>query len=164
MIDQRIVGHEAGHAAAAIFLGRLPRAIRVDNPAGGAAVSGQVEFGLGDGMTRDLASDLLVTVLAGPICEPCRKDPWPPSFDELRPDHPSRDVAQLAILAKYLGLDARAYQGHVAIAYHIADTVPFKETQALLAAALSRVPVITAEQIRTLIGPEAIAKFEIGSE
>jgi hypothetical protein len=161
MIDQRIAAHEAGHAAGLIFFGRMPRMIRVDNPDVGARFSGCVELDHGDGVTHDLAADWFVAILLGPICEPGRQESWPPTFDVLHREHLEGDVAQLAVLARYLKLDRAKYNAHVAIAYHVADTVPFKELHALLADAVCRVPALTGDQLRMLIGREALAEFEI---
>ena len=72
--------------------------------------------------------------------------------------------SSFAILAEYLKLDRPGLYAHVAIAYHVADDADFKSLQALVARALSRVPVITGTQLRELIGPERCARYEIEQE
>ncbi len=159
MIDERIAAHEAGHCAALVFLGRLPKVVRADNPYG--AYSGHLVFDCEDGIDRDMASNWIIATLMGPLCELGRETPWPPPFETLDPADPEDDVAHLAKLARYLRLDRPGYYGHVAVAAHIADCADFKGLHALIASALCRVPVLDADQLRRLIGPRTLAKFHL---
>src|SRR5262245_55474114 len=154
VIDAQIVSHEAGHAAAYIFLGRLPVRVRVDNPSLDSLVSGHVEFDFGEELSPEFASDLIVAVMLGPMCGPLSHEPWPPPFEELDHDHPVKDARQLALLARFLRLDEAGYRAHVANAQLIASDHDFKALHRLLARALHRIPDLDADQLRRLLGPQ----------
>jgi hypothetical protein len=159
-VDPDVAVHEAGHTGGMLYLGRPPLRVRADHPDLDYNLSGVTEPDLGDGITREMASDLLLAVLLGPIAE--GEADWPPPWPlEVEADAPRSDASQLARLAKFMRLDGRQWLAYVAIAYHLADDPAFKALHALITEALHRAPVITGRQLVELIGPEWRERFEI---
>ncbi|MGH2966320.1 MAG: hypothetical protein ACRDMH_13220 [Solirubrobacterales bacterium] len=159
----KIRSHEAGHAAGLIWNGHLPRIVRADH-SGPEDYNGAVHPDLGDGIDRDLAGDLMLSVLLGGMCE--GDGSWPPLWSEL--DHgrlkfkvATGDALALVRLVEYLDMDEDGYDAMVGIALHVRDDANFKAIHALIADALDRAPFITGPQLRTLLGPELVASYEL---
>ena len=139
--------------------GRLPRIVRADNHRADFDYSGKTNPDLGDGIDRDLAGDLMLSVLLGPICEGDAS--WPPLWDDLDRapfKTATGDALALVRLVEYPDMDEDGYDGMVGVALHVADA-SFKAIHALIADGLERAPFITGPQLRHLLGPEVVATF-----
>ena len=79
---ERTARHEAGHVASLVMDGRLPKRVSADWPL--ARSSGVTELDWGEGVTRESALNVAVSILCGPLAE--ARDDWPPP----RPAPPAR--------------------------------------------------------------------------
>jgi hypothetical protein len=136
----RLIAHEAGHAAAAVLLKATPTAIEVRDDGGGVTVPLDID--------KDSARDLLLIALAGRIGhdEPGWPPAWPPSRTK------SHDEHHAAILAEHLDLDAAGWQNVCAQAWRLASTRPFTRLERTFATALKRSTRLDAKAIDALIG------------
>jgi hypothetical protein len=149
--DRATVLHEAGHCIGFIWAGLVPREVRVDAPEEGL---------LGTTMAPPIdADDLdlghLIAVVLGPMASGSPPPRWKP-----RRDADDSDEVAAAALVEHLGLAENDYRAAIAIAGHLLDDPRFKTAHALLCAALARVPVLDARQLRELLGPR-LEDFEL---
>jgi hypothetical protein len=96
----------------------------------------------------------LIASLMGPMAAGEAPPVWP-----LNPEG-SGDERTMAILVKHLGLDWSGYQLAIGIAAARLDWHAAKAAHALLCQALHRVPVITGDQLRELLGPHLLARLQ----
>jgi hypothetical protein len=131
----RVIAHEAGHAAAAVLLRATPTAIEIRDDGGGVTVPLDVD--------RDTAHDLLLIALAGRLGhdEPEWPPAWPPS------EQRSNDERQAAILAGYLNLDAAGWRTVCGKAWKLAASRPFARLERTFTTALKQSPRLDAKAI-----------------
>jgi HK97 family phage prohead protease len=136
----RLIAHEAGHAAAAVLLKATPTAIEVRDDGGGVTVPLDID--------KDSARDLLLIALAGRIGhdEPGWPPAWPPSRTK------STDEHHAAILAEHLDLDAAGWSVVCEKAWQLAASRPFTRLERAFTDALQRTPTLDAKTIDALIG------------
>jgi hypothetical protein len=150
----RTARHEAGHAAVLVMAGRLPT-ITADHPDDRAY--GRVALDWPDGVDRDGALDVALAVLMGPlvVAEPG----WPPQW------RPRREVAgdegQLAACLSYLKLGEPEYYELIRQANTLASSPRFQRLVALIARAAELRDVLTADDLRRLLGAEILRTYAI---
>jgi hypothetical protein len=149
--------HEAGHVAALVMVGRLPRQVRVDRP--DVDLAGVVHLDLGD-VDHQLALDMIVVILLGPMSEP--RAGWPPEWP-IDPDDPEEEIAKLSTLAAYLDLEEADWWSLVRQANHLLGSPAFLRIRGLIEAALSRIPALDAGQLRRLLGPDLLHTYGIAT-
>jgi hypothetical protein len=138
-----LISHEAGHAVGLLVNGHGVAEVRVDHERVGELGRVTADF---SNSSADLG--IVIAAAMGPLAEGDPPPSWPPD-----PDSIERDERNLAILVEYLELDESDYKAAIAIAAHLLDDPDVKAAHALLCQALHRVPVITGEQLRELLGP-----------
>jgi hypothetical protein len=149
----KTIRHECGHAIGLLITGHDVAEVRVDHELVGQL--GRVEID----HTHSSADyyGCLIAVLMGPMSAGDPPPVWP-----LDP-HSSGDERALAVLVDYLALDRGGYQAAIDSAALWLDWHEAKGAMALLGQALARVPVITGDQLRELLGPR-LARLQHAEE
>jgi hypothetical protein len=140
---EKTIVHEAGHAVGLLVNGHGVALVRVDHD-----VYGELGLCTADFTNSSADYGIVIADMMGPMAAGDPPPSWPPD-----PDAIEKDERNLAILVEYLELDETAYKFAIAIAAHLLDDPEVKAAHALLCQALHRVPVITGEQLRELLGP-----------
>jgi HK97 family phage prohead protease len=136
----RLIAHEAGHAAAAVLLKATPTAVEIRDDGGGVFVPLDLD--------AEGAHDALLIALAGRIGggEPDWPPRWPPREDR------SNDERQAAILAGYLDLDRHGWGVACEKAWKLAASRPFTRLERAFADAHRQYPRLDAKAIDAVIG------------
>lgn len=143
MDRDKLIAHECGHAIGLLVHGHGVAEVRVDHERLG-------ELGR---VTADFSHSqadygCVIALLMGPMNAGDPPPAWPPA-----PDSTTQDERNLAILVDHLGLSESDYKAAIAFAAFDLDWHAVKGAMALLGQALHRVPVITGDQLRDLLGP-----------
>jgi hypothetical protein len=134
--------HESAHVVGFIAAtGRVPLEVRVDRP--DLNIAGRCTIDLDD---AKLEYGHLIGTLMGPLAEG-KVIRWPPSKDAVG------DERNAALLVEHLGLGEHEYRAALAFADHLLTEHQTRGMHALIAHALSRVPVLNAAQLRELLAP-----------
>lgn len=154
---RRTCRHEAGHAAALIFFGHLPPLIDADWPSAGTF--GVTHHGFtGERLTREQVLHLAIAIVCGPLV--VDEGGWPPAFGEL--DRTAAgDLGQLAAAVSFLDLDEEAWDRLTSVAADLAAERAFGQLVDLIARALELAEVLTADDLRHLLGPRRLEAFGI---
>ncbi len=134
--------HEAGHAAAALMLGRKVEEIEV-------TVGGLDTF---YGRTRmEVADDFedVVIRLVGYLAEGVAPVAWPPDYE----DALDEEREGLGPLLRTLGVPREAYRALCDAALRLAADTEFRRRVSVLASALGACPVLSGEQVAGLLAP-----------
>jgi hypothetical protein len=142
--------HEAAHAVGFIAAtGRVPLEVRVDRP--DLEIAGRCTIDLDN---AELECGHLIGTLMGPLAEG-EVIHWPPSKDA------TGDERAAALLVEHLELSKGQYRTALALADHLLTEHQTRRMHALIAQGLSRVPVLSAAQLRELLGPHILERFDI---
>lgn len=142
-MNEALIQHESGHAAACLMLGYSPLEVSVASSDG----SGYVEWRQSDRWADpQTAHDFAQIVLAGRIAED--EPDWPPDWPPSRAK--SNDESQLAALAEYLELDRGGWRQLCADALELAASPEFARTEHIFRTALEARPHLDGEFIRRL--------------
>jgi hypothetical protein len=148
--------HEAGHVAGEVMAGHVPASVTADWPE--PTIAGQMTSDFSDyGVNRDTAPEMIVSILLGPLA--AAEPGWPPEWP-LDANAADRDVRQLAALADFLGLTEFGWWERIRKAREVASTPDFKRITGLVAAALMKVDSLDASQLRFLLGPDLLQKYD----
>jgi HK97 family phage prohead protease len=150
---QTTARHEAGHVAGLALAGRLPLEARADWPEAGLAGRVKIDWG-DDGVTPEAARDIAVGVMCGPLAEGSPLPEWP--LDDGQASDP--DAEQLALLAKYLKLDAAGWDALVQEAHTLVASAGFKHICPLVEAALTSLDAVDTDELRYLLG-DLVTKY-----
>jgi hypothetical protein len=136
----------------------LPKLLTADWPHPDSFGVMEIDWGE-EGVTREGAADLLISLLMGPLAA---GDPWPPEWP-LRRGVPG-DEGQLAACVSYLKVDEDTWYATVRDARTLAKTDDFKRLTALIARALELEDELDANALRWLVGSDTLRKFGINEE
>lgn len=138
----KTIRHECGHVVGLLLNGHGVAEVRVDHDYLGQLGRVTVDF---THSSPDLG--YLVACLMGPMAAGDAPPEWPPDPKAVGDEH------NMAVLVEYLGVDQDGYQTAIDYARGWLDWHEVKGAIALLAQALTRVPVISGTQLRELLGP-----------
>jgi hypothetical protein len=146
---REVAWHEAGHVAAQLCFGRLPREARVDWP--DERTLGRTAVDWASGVDRDSADAVLISTLMGPLGDSTPN--WPPDW----PIDPAavaigaqHDAEQAKTLAEYLKLDAVGWSWVCYRAARLSRDRRFRRLVVAIANELERVEVLDADAIAQL--------------
>ena len=149
--------HEAGHAAAMILRGRLPRSVSASHAEAGVYGRMDVAWDSDGELDPEAVADLVISIHAGPIHAGEKGWPpkWPPSLGA------AGDAGQIAACAKYLNMDRSDWDAAYVEAAALTGTPEFGRIAALIARALELSDEIDAAGLRRLIGEDRLELFGI---
>lgn len=136
-----VAGHESGHAAAGVMLGRLPRMIEVGQI---GRTLGRVDFPFK--LNKRSASDVMLITMAGWVADEEEPPSWPIPDMGTGGDH-----GTVAKLTEYMGLDESGYRRLVIETWELAATKEFDRLQLAFRTALEYRPVLDRDFILDLI-------------
>jgi hypothetical protein len=139
---EKTIAHECGHVVGLLLNGHAVSEVRVDHDYVGQLGRVVVDFTHSE---PDLG--YLVAVLMGPMAAGDPPPEWPRDPKAVGDEH------NMAVLVDYLAVDQDGYQTAIHYARGWLDWHEAKGAMALLGQALSRVPVISGDQLEELLGP-----------
>jgi hypothetical protein len=156
---RRTARHEAGHAAAFVIGGWLPKQVTADRPEEGTEGWVSPDWD-GESISPQRAADVAIAVLMGPLA--VGEPGWPPEWP-IDPDV-AGDQRQLAFCCRYLKLDEDGYFSLVKQAHELAGSREFIRLRDLIARALELKDELDADDLRWLVGSETLFKYGIAEE
>lgn len=149
--------HEAGHAAAMILRGRLPRSLSASHAEAGVYGRMDVAWDSEGELDPEAVFDLVVAIHAGPIHAGNSDWPprWPPSIGA------PGDEGQLAACARFLNMDRSDWDAAYVEAAALVGNPEFTRIAGLIARALELSDEIDADGLRRLIGTDRLELFGI---
>jgi len=149
--------HEAGHAAAMILRGRLPRSVSASHAEAGVYGRMDVAWDEEGELDPEAVADLVISIHAGPIHagDPGWPPRWPPSIGA------PGDAGQIAACAKYLNMDRSDWDAAYVEAAALTGNPEFTRIAGLIARALELSDEIDSDGLRRLIGEDRLELFGI---
>jgi hypothetical protein len=141
--------------------GRLPLRASADWPEPDRAGVVSLDF-TREGVTRANALEFARMVLLGPLAEAAPG--WPPEWPidpATAPESARGDARSLRVLADVADLDEEGYHALVKQARTLAQSRDFKRMADLIARALALKDALSADDLRWLLGPDALRKYDL---